>query len=130
MTRLFALENRIDPGSLDVLLQLHPAWIAAQEGSQNVHGLTTGVNNRPPTNQNSTYPNPEWCSMPLDKGCGIERFKGVKHHNSPPRETNDPVTNQVPDKGAGVEVGWDSAGRWRGESDVDEQSHHPCRQEP
>ena len=96
-SQLFALENRIDPGSLDVLLQLHPAWIAAQESSQNVHGLTTRVNDRQPMNRSLTYADAERCSMPLDKSCRIQRFEHVKHHHHPPRETDEPIAEEVPD---------------------------------
>ena len=84
MNHLFALENRIDPGSLDVLLQLHPARIAKQEGSQNIHGLTMVMNDRSPTDGSSTHADTEWCFMSLDKGCSIERFKPVEHHHNPP----------------------------------------------
>lgn len=45
VNQLVALENRIDPSDLDVFLQLHPAWVATQEGSKNVHGLEMRMNN-------------------------------------------------------------------------------------
>ena len=130
MSRLFALENRIDSGSLDVFLQLHPARIATQEGSKNIHGLTMGMNNRPPTSGSWTHADTEWCFMSLDKGCSIERFKPVEDHHNPPREMDEPVTDKVPDKRTWVEVGWDIGGRGRRESDVEKCSHHPQRQEP
>lgn len=121
MKRLFSLKDRIDPGNLDVPLHLHPARIAEREGSQNVHSLMESVNEGSPTDGSSTHANTEWHSMPLNEGCGIQRFKRVEHHQSSPREFDEPVANEVPNKGARVEVGWDSsAGQGRGEGDVDE----------
>jgi hypothetical protein len=75
--QLFALKNGIDPSSLDVLLQLHPAWVAEREGSQNIHGLTAKMSGRPSADGSFTYASAEWCSMPLDEGCGVQRFKRV-----------------------------------------------------
>ena len=109
MSHLFTLENRIDPGSLDVLLQLRPARVATEEGSQNIHGLTRGMNGASPTNRTLTHADTEWCSMSLDKGCGIEGLEPVEHQHHPPRELNYPVTYKVSEEGTGVEVGWDSA---------------------
>jgi hypothetical protein len=58
--------------------------------------------------------------MPLDESYGIERFEHVKHHHGLPRELDDPITDNVPNKGAGVEVGWNGTGQRRGEGDVGE----------
>ena len=118
--QLFPLKNRIDPGGLYILLQLHPTWIAAQHGSKNIHGLITRISGKPSMSGSFAYADAKWCSMPLDKGCGVQRFKHVKHQHDPPREIDEPVTDKVPGKGAGVEVRWGSAGQGRTEGDVEE----------
>lgn len=75
--QLFTLKNGIDPSSLDILLQLHPAWVAEREGPQNIHGLTTKISGGPSADGRFTHTNAEWRSMPLDEGCGVQRFKRV-----------------------------------------------------
>ena len=68
---LFALENGINPCSLNVLLELQPTRVAEQEGPHNVHGLTMKMSNRLPMKGRTAYANPEWRPMPLDECCGI-----------------------------------------------------------
>jgi len=80
----------------------------------------TRVNDGPSVERNFTHANPEGCSIPLDERCGIQRFKHVEHNHCSPRELDEPVTDKVPNKGAGVEVGWNDTGQGRGEGDVDE----------
>lgn len=77
-----------------------------------------------------TYADRERCPVPPHESYGIKRFKHVEHHHDSPRELDGPVTGNVPNKGARVEVGRNGTGQGRGDGDVGEQRHQRHRNDP